>query len=323
MQFKTLAIALLGMSVTVESSTLGGRYHAHKAARDALQARQNGFGGFGKGGNQNAANNGNQNAANGGNANAAANAAAANNNNNNGGNANAAAAGGNAASLTLNAKNVQTGSQQDGSKGAADGQAKALTDNANFINFCDGKTLTNGIQQTGGSCNGIVMGDMPAVAKMSSTIITSPLPGKEPAANTDFDVTVQIANMQLGVFSNPDSTYYANPQQLNAQGVVIGHTHITIQDLGNTLTPTKALDASQFAFFKGINDAGDGNGGLKATVTGGLPAGNYRICTMAGSSTHQPVLMPKAQRFVFLEEACITHCAMTNIFNLVVLKTIV
>jgi hypothetical protein len=31
-------------------------------------------------------------------------------------------------------------------------------------------------------------------------------------------------------------------------------------------------------------------------VTGGLPAGNYRVCSMTSSSNHQPVLMPVAQR---------------------------
>lgn len=31
-------------------------------------------------------------------------------------------------------------------------------------------------------------------------------------------------------------------------------------------------------------------------MTGGLPAGNYRVCTMTSSSNHQPVLMPVAQR---------------------------
>ena len=29
------------------------------------------------------------------------------------------------------------------------------SDNANFINFCSGKPLTNGAQVAGGSCNGI------------------------------------------------------------------------------------------------------------------------------------------------------------------------
>lgn len=193
---------------------------------------------------------------------------------------------------------MQTGSAQDGSKGATAGQAKSITDTANFINFCSGKTLTNGLQVQGGSCNGIVMGEMPASSKMAATVITSPVAGKEPAANTDFDVAVQIQNMQLGTFTNPDSTYYAAPQQLSSSGTVIGHTHIVIQDLGNSLTPSTPPDASKFAFFKGINDAGNGQGKLTTTVTGGLPAGNYRVCTMAGASNHQPLLMPIAQRYV-------------------------
>ncbi len=31
----------------------------------------------------------------------------------------------------------------------------AHSDQANFINFCSGETLTNGIQNKAGSCNGI------------------------------------------------------------------------------------------------------------------------------------------------------------------------
>lgn len=59
---------------------------------------------------------------------------------------------------TLAANALQTGSTLDGSNeiGAAEvGQAKSLTSTNNFINNCAGKTLTNGLQITGGSCNGI------------------------------------------------------------------------------------------------------------------------------------------------------------------------
>ena len=165
------------------------------------------------------------------------------------------------------------------------------SDNANFINFCTGKTLTDGLQVTAGSCNGVVMGDIPANTNMISSIITNPAPGDSIAANTDFDVNVQVANLEAGSFTNPDITYYAAPQALKG-GNVVGHTHVTIQTLGDSLTPSTPPDASTFAFFKGINDAGNGAGALSATVTGGLPAGNYRVCTMTSSSNHQPVLMP-------------------------------
>jgi transcription initiation factor TFIID subunit 15 len=140
------------------------------------------------------------------------------------------------------------------------------------------------------------MGDIPAKANMISSVITFPqTAGQAPAADTTFDITVQVANLVAGSFTNADSTYYAGPQTLSG-GKVVGHTHVTVQDMGKSMNPTQPLDATQFAFFKGINDAGNGNGLLKATVTGGLPAGNYRVCTMTSASNHQPVLMPVAQR---------------------------
>jgi len=209
----------------------------------------------------------------------------------------AAASGGTGTSLEPNA--IQTGSFNDGSDetGSAEaGQAKSLTSQNNFINNCAGKTLTNGLQITTGSCNGITMGDIPAkTAMVSSVILNPPTGGAAVAADTSFNVTVQMANIVAGSFTNADATYYASPQALQG-GQVVGHTHVTIQDMGKSLNPTAALDAQQFAFFKGINDAGNGKGLLTAAVTGGLPAGNYRVCTMASASNHQPVIMPVAQR---------------------------
>jgi hypothetical protein len=141
------------------------------------------------------------------------------------------------------------------------------------------------------------MGDIPAKTSMVSSIITFPLSGSASNLQSDvsFNITVQTQNLVAGSFTNADATYYAAPQSLSG-GKVVGHTHVTVQNLGSSLNPTKALDATQFAFFKGINDAGNGQGLLTAVVTGGLPAGNYRVCTMAAASNHQPVLMPVAQR---------------------------
>lgn len=267
MQLNTLVLALVGMTIAVEGSTVGGRFRSHRS----LVRRQNGFppGTFGKGNPNNNPNNASD-----------------------GKTSSATANGG----TTLDPSVIQKASAQDGSP-LKDGQSPSLTDDANFINFCKDKTLTNGLQNEAGSCNPIPMGDLPAKSKMASAIITSPVPGGEPAANTDFDVLVSIKNVELGTFCNPESQYYTAPQQLGKSGAVIGHTHITIQDIGS-LTPTEAPDAAVFAFFKGINDAGDGNGHVKATVAKGLKAGTYRICTMTGASTHQAVLMPVAQRYV-------------------------
>ncbi|KAH6572497.1 hypothetical protein BASA62_003324 [Batrachochytrium salamandrivorans] len=57
----------------------------------------------------------------------------------------------------------------------------------------------------------------------------------------------------------------------------------------------------QFEFFKGINDRHtDGKQGrlLSATILAGQLTinGNYRICSITGSDSHQPVIMPVAQR---------------------------
>jgi len=59
--------------------------------------------------------------------------------------------------LTLDADAVQTGSFSNGANsiGAEAGQALSQTSQNNFINFCSGKTLTNGLQIVGGSCNRI------------------------------------------------------------------------------------------------------------------------------------------------------------------------
>lgn len=59
--------------------------------------------------------------------------------------------------LLLVADAVQSGSASDGSVNGvpAAGQSKSQVSQDNFINFCDGKTLTNGLQVQGGSCNGI------------------------------------------------------------------------------------------------------------------------------------------------------------------------
>lgn len=76
-----------------------------------------------------------------------------NNNNSNGGGGGEGASG-----TTLSANAIQSGSFNDGSDeiGSAEvGQAKSATSTNNFINNCAGKTLTNGLQITTGSCNGI------------------------------------------------------------------------------------------------------------------------------------------------------------------------
>jgi hypothetical protein len=62
-----------------------------------------------------------------------------------------------ATGTTLEPNAIQSGSFVDGSVNGAlkDGQSASATSQNNFINNCVGKTLTNGLQVQGGSCNGI------------------------------------------------------------------------------------------------------------------------------------------------------------------------
>src|SRR4051812_48978626 len=77
---------------------------------------------------------------------------------NNGGNGGTGTAAQGSTGTTLQSNAIQSGSFADGSNeiGSAEvGQAKSATSQNNFINFCSGQTLTNGLQITTGSCNGI------------------------------------------------------------------------------------------------------------------------------------------------------------------------
>ncbi|KAI1181134.1 hypothetical protein F4777DRAFT_573206 [Nemania sp. FL0916] len=310
MQTKSLLIGLLSLTAIAEASVIHRPFDSIINSRGtrSLQGRQNGQNGrFGNGRGQGQNGQQGQNAQQGqqgqnaqqgqqgqnaqqgqnGQNGQAGQAGQANNQGNN--NANQA-------SLTLNANAVQTASASDGDPDTASGEAPSKTDNANFINFCSGQTLTNGLQNTDGSCNGIVMGKIPAKANMVSSVIVNPQNGDNIEANQDFKIQVQMANFAPGSFTNADTSYYTAPQDLDASGKIIGHTHVTVQDLGNSLNPTTPLDATQFAFFKGINDDGNGQGLLAADVAGGLPAGNYRLCSMSSAANHQPVIMPVAQR---------------------------
>ncbi|KIW86908.1 uncharacterized protein Z519_12530 [Cladophialophora bantiana CBS 173.52] len=248
--------------------------------------------------NRNGGNNGGNTGASTTNAAAAAastTAAAAGGNNGNTGNNNAAGGNGGNNDLLLLASNVQAASNFAGNPDVAAGQSNSDTDPANFINFCTGKTLTNGTQNTAGSCNGVIMGDIPSNNNMVSAIVLFPGPGDDLTPNQSFNIQVQLTNLVAGSFTDPLTTYYSAPQELQG-GNIVGHCHVTVQDLGNSLAPTTPPDPKTFAFFKGINDDGNGQGLLQATVANGLPAGFYRVCTMNSASNHQPVLMPVAQR---------------------------
>ncbi|KAL4990975.1 hypothetical protein BDW68DRAFT_174419 [Aspergillus falconensis] len=201
----------------------------------------------------------------------------------------------------LESDNVQTASQHDGlPDNNSFGYAPSATDPANFINYCSKRVLTNGKSSEKGSCNGIVMGDIPSDKNMVSTIITFPLPGQLLLAHTPFVIEFRTSNLNAGSVTNPNSTLYSAPQALQ-DGNVVGHVHVTIQslfDYRNDKLENYGVppDPAKFVFFKTVFGEGDALNGFSVNVSEGLPVGFYRVCTMAAASNHQPVVMPVVER---------------------------
>ncbi|KAJ7265662.1 hypothetical protein C8J57DRAFT_1069137, partial [Mycena rebaudengoi] len=185
----------------------------------------------------------------------------------------------------------------DGQNPPTDGQTASLTSTNNYINFCaltlPQIELTNGLQNLEGSCNPAPIGLIPSVDKMPSAKFSFPKNLGTVPANQDFTVTINIRNLQAGTFTNAVKTYFAAPQTLNAQGVIIGHSHITIEKL-SAIDATEPLDPKKPFFFKGINTAAV-NGVLSVLVTKGVEPGPHRMCTINSSANHQPVIVPVAQ----------------------------
>ncbi|KAI8845541.1 hypothetical protein BC829DRAFT_277257 [Chytridium lagenaria] len=96
---------------------------------------------------------------------------------------------------------------------------------------------------------------------MVSTIIIAPQNGGRIKNNQPLTVTIKNRNLATGFFDDPQNKYYQTPQTLNSQGIIEGHQHITIENIGNGQNPP---DAQRFSFFKGLN-AAEENGVLTNT----------------------------------------------------------
>lgn len=90
------------------------------------------------------------------------------------------------------------------------------------------------------------MGQIPAKTNMISTVILNPQNNQQIASDTTFVISLQVNNLVAGHFTNADTTYYAAPQAVDSStGNVIGHTHVTVQELGSSLNPSQPLDPTQ------------------------------------------------------------------------------
>ena len=84
---------------------------------------------------------------------------------------------------------------------------------------------------------------------MPSSKFTNPKNGGTVAANKAFTISMAIKNLQTGNFVNAQENYFSAPQQLNNQGVILGHSHVVVEQL-TSLTQTTPTDPKKFAFFK-------------------------------------------------------------------------
>ena len=91
--------------------------------------------------------------------------------------------------------------------------------------------ITNGKQIVDGSCNPAPMGAIPAKTKMPSGKFVVPANGATIKANTAFTVQFAIKNLETGFFVNAQENYFSAPQNLNAQGIIQGHSHVVIQKI--------------------------------------------------------------------------------------------
>ena len=130
------------------------------------------------------------------------------------------------------------------------------------------------------------MGIIPSVDNMPSSKFVFPPNFAAIKAGETFTVKIIVTHLDTGWFTNPGTTYMAAPITVNAAGDVFGHSHIVIDRLtgfGQT-TPT---DPRNFVFFRALNDPAVGDF-QSVDVTGGLPAGYYRITTFHTGANHQP-----------------------------------
>ena len=168
-------------------------------------------------------------------------------------------------------------------------------------NFCDSTDSSiipsNGTQNIISSCSSTVQGVIPSVEHLVSTLILEPVNGDILVSGQNVTIIIKTLNMNFGFFDNPNTEYYAEPQTLDVNGSINGHSHITIEKI---LDDNSFPDPKAPIFFKGLEQSINFEGNLSVDIDSSIlsesGAGTYRICTITSSSSHQPVLMPIARR---------------------------
>ncbi|KAG5220349.1 serine/threonine protein kinase [Salix suchowensis] len=157
-----------------------------------------------------------------------------------------------------------------------------------------------------GSCNPVPMGVLPDVDHMPSSKFTYPKNGDNIPAGKTFTISLAVNNLQTGSLANPQKSFLAAPQQVNAQGLIIGHAKVVIEALTG-FNQTSPTDPTKFAFFEHIGSQAQG-GILTASVNKGLPDGYYRLSSMLSATNSQPIVVPLLQPGIEDDTVYVSNC---------------
>ncbi|ESK93373.1 hypothetical protein Moror_1784 [Moniliophthora roreri MCA 2997] len=199
-------------------------------------------------------------------------------------------------SMTLDPVIIATGFSNDGQSEPTPGQAASLTPSNNFINFCLTRPdlpLTDGRQITTGSCSTTPLGVIPPQDLIPSHKFQIPRNGDSLYPNTPFIIKLNFHNMKQAI-TDPLTRYLSAPQQIDSGGRILGYSRIVVEAV-DSIDQTTPTDPKKFAFSTALSTIAE-DGSLMTNVTEGLPAGSYRLSSIALTANHQPILLPVAER---------------------------
>lgn len=139
--------------------------------------------------------------------------------------------------------------------------------------------------QVAPACIGIAFGEVPSQSDSPSLIIS-----RAPhfaRANQPFTWTVITDNLDRSEFPPAaQGGYYAQASRLNQNGVVLGHTHNGCYTLPSAGQPANGSERALFFIATEDNQGADGAPSSYTVTVPGLPAGQYRCMSWAGTASH-------------------------------------
>ncbi|KAK7443274.1 hypothetical protein VKT23_015871 [Stygiomarasmius scandens] len=194
-------------------------------------------------------------------------------------------------SLSLDVDVISKAFSNDGQEPLVDGEVRSLTSSNNFINFCAlyKLPLSTGLEnKANATCNPVIRGAIPSVDFIPSSKFRSPLNGDTLKANVALTVSMQINNLNVVGFTDEELFYLSAPQQLDAEGKIMGLSMVVIEGL-DSVQQTQTTDPKLFTFVKGTNIAQADT--ISINIESGLPVGEYRLSSITAAANWQPVIV--------------------------------